>query len=156
MAMSVVLSSAVSCGAWAVSVRRCIWFNVWPVGSMARTNTQASSHSLTKGVQDGDECGGHVRPVDDTGQTEPVPGCGRCQEVSVRNGLAMGHDVSRTHKRTGPESVAGDEEEGQLQEDFHGDDGLEPAGRGGHQEVAELAGVPLYVFLGVAGMRRCV
>lgn len=50
---------------------------------------------------------------------------------------------SLTGGLTLPEAVHRHEEEGQLQKDLDGDDRLEPARGAGHEEVAELGGVPL-------------
>lgn len=69
-----------------------------------------------KGVEDGDEGGGDVSPIDQAGETQPV--------------LAQ------------PEAVDGDKEKGELEEQLTGHDGLEPLGRVCHEEVPKLFGVP--------------
>ena len=81
-----------------------------------------------EGVEDRNKDGGDVRAIHQTRETQPV--------------FAK------------PEAVDREEEEGKLEEQLAGDDGLKPLGGAGHEEVPEFFGVPgeeVFAGLGVEG-----
>ena len=81
-----------------------------------------------KGVEDRNKGGGDVRAIHQARETQPV--------------------------LPAPKAADREEEEGKLEEQLAGDDGLEPLGRAGHEEISKLFGVPgeeVFAGLGVEG-----